>query len=1091
MRWLTLLIAGLLMACPPNLDPQGYTPCASDQECDLGPDGLPRICTEGVCIPSRCGDGKVSSDEECDDANEINTDACTNGCKLPNCGDGITTIDENLPVAEREECDDGNSSNEDGCTASCRRARCGDGTVRRDLDRIDPYFEDCDDGNTEPADACTDSCKVARCGDGVQRLDLTDGQEGFEACDDGNSINTDACTSSCALARCGDGFLQQGEECDDGNDVEDDQCNNRCQAPGCGDGVVQAGEECDDGNADNEDNCTETCRHARCGDEFLQAGEQCDDGNVINTDTCVNCYLPRCGDGFVRGDVGQGQEGYEACDDGNNVDEDACTSGCVQAECGDGIVREDKREGQRDYEACDDGNGSNTDACLNNCEAAACGDGERRQDLRPGQVGFEECDDFNFVNNDACTNGCQNARCGDDIVRRDLGRNEQGYEECEDGNDEDRDDCTNLCLSAECGDGVWRHDLREGQLGFEACDDGEDNNNQLADACRLNCLAAACGDRVVDTGEECDDGDEDERDACRACLEARCGDGVVRLDLGAGQPGFEECDDGNRVDNDECNNACIAPACGDGRRLGNEECDDGNDDDDDACTNECQDAVCGDGILRVDLVNPNAEGYEACDEGANNQDVADSCRANCLLPRCGDGIVDPGDEERCDPGVNGDWSDCSRFNCRPPRQRLAVGRQHVCVWPEDSETIHCWGRERPLNDFAEFMEAQDDCNTGGIGGDRCYVRQTIALEVDELNENNHLKAANLWRGLEASYHGICMNMPNGVWCMGHRPSLIPWGNGANGGWGNQVWGQDNWEQILEYSRRADDHGCVISTWNEADENEEADWSDPRLSCWGDNVMGQLGTGTTQTHETITNVMALAAEVPATIATGAQSTCVATEEGHLWCWGRTTYGVVPIGVDCGENPNENRRNCEPTRVEGLSDVRRVWMAGESACAVTGDERRLHCWGMADSGQLGLDPDDESLEECTPWGDSRTCLRNPRDMGMTGIDDLVISDWFICRLISGVIRCWGTDGYGEFGIGLPDLDEEPWSHLVPDNEVDVDLPGPVAEISSFEGTICALLKNGSVYCWGYNDYGRVGRLGAYSYNTPQFVEIPRGN
>ncbi|HBU49515.1 MAG TPA: hypothetical protein DEB46_14510, partial [Myxococcales bacterium] len=118
--------------------------------------------------------------------------------------------------------------------------------------------------------------------------------------------------------------------------------------------------------------------------------------------------------------------------------------------------------------------------------------------------------------------------------------------------------------------------------GFEACDDGEQNNNELADACRQNCLAASCGDRVIDTGEECDDGDEDDRDACLECVTARCGDGIVRLDLAAGEAGFEECDDGDRVDNNECNNHCVAPSCGDGQRLGGEECDDGNPDNFDA-----------------------------------------------------------------------------------------------------------------------------------------------------------------------------------------------------------------------------------------------------------------------------------------------------------------------------------------------------------------------------------------------------------------------------------------------------------------------------------------------------------------------------
>jgi len=41
-------------------------------------------------------------------------------------------------------------------------------------------------------------------------------------------------------------------------------------------------------------------------------------------------------------------------------------------------------------------------------------------------------------------------------------------------------------------------------LAGEQCDDGGSNSDTVADACRLNCLDAHCGDGVVDTGEVCD-----------------------------------------------------------------------------------------------------------------------------------------------------------------------------------------------------------------------------------------------------------------------------------------------------------------------------------------------------------------------------------------------------------------------------------------------------------------------------------------------------------------------------------------------------------------------------------------------------------
>jgi cysteine-rich repeat protein len=61
----------------------------------------------------------------------------------------------------------------------------------------------------------------------------------------------------------------------------------------------------------------------------------------------------------------------------------------------------------------------------------------------------------------------------------------------------------------------------------------------------------ACGDGVVNTGEDCDDMNEDEDDGCVSCVFARCGDGHVRA-------GAEECDDMNGNDDDGCTTGCLA-----------------------------------------------------------------------------------------------------------------------------------------------------------------------------------------------------------------------------------------------------------------------------------------------------------------------------------------------------------------------------------------------------------------------------------------------------------------------------------------------------------------------------------------------------
>ncbi|MCK5283627.1 MAG: DUF4215 domain-containing protein, partial [Nanoarchaeota archaeon] len=123
---------------------------------------------------------------------------------------------------------------------------------------------------------------------------------------------------------CGDSNLDTGEECDDGNNANGDGCSSICQIePYCGDGNLDTGEECDDGNNANGDGCSSICEiEPYCGDGNLDAGEECDDGNNANGDGCSSiCQIePYCGDGNL--DAG------EECDDGNNANGDGCSSTC-------------------------------------------------------------------------------------------------------------------------------------------------------------------------------------------------------------------------------------------------------------------------------------------------------------------------------------------------------------------------------------------------------------------------------------------------------------------------------------------------------------------------------------------------------------------------------------------------------------------------------------------------------------------------------------------------------------------------------------------------------------------------------------------
>jgi cysteine-rich repeat protein len=128
-----------------------------------GAGGDPGTAPERVC-----GDGIVTADEACDDANVLSGDGCAGNCRLE-IGFGchgqpsvcMPTVCGNGLREGAETCDDGNQLPLDGCGVTCQRepecsqngctSTCGDGLV---------IAEPCDDGNVLDGDGCSATCQV-------------------------------------------------------------------------------------------------------------------------------------------------------------------------------------------------------------------------------------------------------------------------------------------------------------------------------------------------------------------------------------------------------------------------------------------------------------------------------------------------------------------------------------------------------------------------------------------------------------------------------------------------------------------------------------------------------------------------------------------------------------------------------------------------------------------------------------------------------------------------------------------------------------------------------------------------------------------
>ncbi len=181
----------------------------------------------------------------------------------------------------------------------------------------------------------------------------------------------------------------------------------------------------------------------------------------------------------------------------------------------------------------------------------------------------------------------------------------------------------------------------------------------------------------------------------------RCGDGVL-------DPG-EACDDGRNDDGDECSAMCRrGPRCGDGNVDMGEQCDDGNLRSGDGCRGDCHsDETCGNGALDV------AAG-ETCDDG--NMVDGDACGIDChTIAGCGDAMIAPG--EQCDDGNRTAWDGCG-VDCKVDLHAV-INELSIASPMVGCDTS---GDGRPDNAFST-----------ALGGATSFINDRIQNGVDDGN----------------------------------------------------------------------------------------------------------------------------------------------------------------------------------------------------------------------------------------------------------------------------------------------------------------------------------------------------------------------
>lgn len=234
-----------------------------------------------------------------------------------------------------------------------------------------------------------------------------------------------------------------------------------------------------------------------------------------------------------------------------------------------------------------------------------------------------------------------------------------------------------------------------------------------------------------------------------------------------------------------------------------------------------------------------------------------------------------------------------------------------------------------------------------------------------------------------------------------------------------------------------------------------------VACWGSNDAHAIDPAFISTFDT-----------PTTIAISAQFTqvsvgvdvCAVSTDNHVWCWGRPTNGGLGRSTTDG-----GAQDYVAAQVQGLEDIVQV-ASGHGACALS-RSGIVSCWGGAGTfygtSVLGRGDVDSGVFDPTP-----APVVMPSAVTFTQI---VAEEYGFCALAKNqTVWCWGnnfsgsegaayTDGGGVYPVWIP---------------TQIPSLAGIVQIASGASAqhACALDRSGVVRCWGYNGFDQLGTSAA---------------
>jgi len=258
------------------------------------------------------------------------------------------------------------------------------------------------------------------------------------------------------------------------------------------------------------------------------------------------------------------------------------------------------------------------------------------------------------------------------------------------------------------------------------------------------------------------------------------------------------------------------------------------------------------------------------------------------------------------------------------------------------------------------------------------------------------------------------------------------------------------------------HTCALSTNHTA-------------KCFGGGENGRLGIGDATESSRGDEALEMAdylpllvfpnAFVPVQLSAGFATSCAASADGRVCCFGAGSSGLM------GQGNEDDAYTPTIVRLGQEFAVAFVSVGCWSGCAVSADGA-MKCWGLNGNGQLGYSHNNNIGDDPNEMSSNLLIV----NLGSSFVVKQVTAGFYHRCVLStdNRVKCFGKGTYGMLGSGSEDdIGSDMTGDDVP--TVDFGVGFNVTALATGGGELyhrCAVSATAAMRCWGGNGFGRLG-------------------